>query len=820
MTDLEVAAVATDPAAAATLASAAAVVTAVLSTEAMMGVVAAAAASTAAVTTAAATATAVLSQVSTAASEKTEHQEDWNMTTTTLTIPPQPLENILLQYAIPVYKNPTIEQMQEGVLGLDRLLYHIEHECSNLHAGRAPGFETNTCLTTDLLTGRVWSPYYPYETLRHLAPSPQQQQAATTAQVPLPSPASTLNCYRGIRQAWIERIAFVSTRGTSSNTNAHFVTSNDCSCIATWEHCKSRTIIQIDLANQVLEQNMVQESSHQVTAKMLYEQFHKTTTSSVTATEGATLPCTLSVWDEMYTNPETCPSPYETSYVSQVPIRFLRDRDDYISIYCRLAFACRSSIKVCTSYLFVDDPAQRYILLDLLPHMAMTKDVQVEILVDLMTVESAIMKSVFLPTAQSPSNTPDTNTVAKSQEHDPETITTTSFLKNLLPGSPPFDKGKDEPKSALNFLQKLVGTAATIPQDKFKVRWWCARDGEKKYRIKNHAKCTIFDEQAAFIGGSNLVPTVKSATSDCDLLVQGRKTVQHINNTFLFLWNGMDEENMLAGMSPYQLTEEEKKSDDLATGTTKSHICDKVDVANPNNEKELNECLLTNTVPGDDWDDPNCRVSFVRSTPTSDGEDAILRSVIGAINTSQVSITMCMGHCNIPASFTQALSKACDRGVHVRIMINSLYSNDLRGGQRDLFVSLHHLMTVAPKVRVYATDLLRHKPCLDQQQPAFLHSKYIVIDHEWSAVGSWNLWTRASFYEIEHELLVYSTKVASYLEGKFERESNEMAILLHSADQCLPGNGFCPKGCHMCEGYGPFFVAPSLPSSSVSLIEE
>jgi len=791
MTDLN--AVSTNaPAAAIASAAVATVGAAAVLSEAMI------AASTAVV------ATAVLSQVATTTptTDDTSHQAKQENSTTATTatantttatsIQKQPLEDILHQYVVPVYKHATIAQMHESIEKLDQLLYHIEYECSNPHSGRAPGFETNTLLTTDLLTGRIWSPYYPYETLRNLG----------GGVVPLPSPASALKCYRDIRQAWVERLKFEEERQQRlSNQESLHKEQNFCSCIATWDHCKHRTLIHIDLANQVLEQNMVQESSKQVTTKML---LHKNNQTSP-----------FSSWDEMYMDPETsCPSQDDMEYASQVPIRFLRDRDDYISIYCQMAFQCQTSIKVCTSYLFADDPAHRYILLDLLPHMAAVKGVQVDILVDLMTVESAIMKSALRPAT----NTNQTNTTAATKANNSK-ITNISFLEHLPPNTPGFDNAKNIPKSALAFLQQLVNTACTIPQDKFKVRWWCARDGETKYRIKNHAKCSVFDEQVAFIGGSNLVPTVKSATSDCDLLVQGHDIVRHIHDTFLFLWNGMDDEALSSmprqeeQVATLEEEEEEKKTENF--DTTSLNTAHK----NKENEKDVVPPRLSNTtmIPEDYvWDDPDCRVSFVRSSPTSDGEDAILRAVLGAIHTAKVSITMCMGHCNIPASFTAALAQACERGVQVRLMVNSLYSNDLRGGQRDLFLSLHHLMTAAPKVQVYTTDLLRHKPCVEQQQPAFLHSKYVVVDHEWSAVGSWNLWTRAAFYEMEHELLIYSTKVASYLEGKFDKESNTMAIRLQSPDQCLPGNGFCPKGCYLCEGYGPFFVNP-LPLSSSSL---
>lgn len=87
-------------------------------------------------------------------------------------------------------------------------------------------------------------------------------------------------------------------------------------------------------------------------------------------------------------------------------------------------------------------------------------------------------------------------------------------------------------------------------------------------------------------------------------------------------------------------------------------------------------------------------------------------------------------------------------------------------------------------------------------RPPFLHSKYIVVDSEWSAVGSWNLWTRAAFYEMEGELFVRSSVFASSLRDKFEAEKEEFSVHVETPSDCMQ---FLPKGCALCEGFGPFY---------------
>ena len=155
-----------------------------------------------------------------------------------------------------------------------------------------------------------------------------------------------------------------------------------------------------------------------------------------------------------------------------------------------------------------------------------------------------------------------------------------------------------------------------------------------------------------------------------------------------------------------------------------------------------------------------------------------------------------MGHSNKPMAMARALGEAVRRGVRVQILVNSIFSCDLRVNQRDLFRSIQNLLTVAPGVEVYTTALRSHRTKAKRSSPAqseseekkeeppspagskkeegsdappFLHSKYTVVDHKWTAVGSWNVWTRSAFYEIEHELLIESEAVAAKLEEKFEK---------------------------------------------------
>jgi len=369
-----------------------------------------------------------------------------------------------------------------------------------------------------------------------------------------------------------------------------------------------------------------------------------------------------------------------------------------------------------------------------------------------------------------------------------------SFLDVLPPNfCPEFSPGaRQSPESPMKFLEEVLGAAFSVPDGRFKIRWWCARDTQEKYRIKNHAKCIVIDGKSkgmALMGGSNIVPTVESGDSDLDVLVGGSKVVKKICETFDFLWDSMDAATVI---STTEIIEPQINVDD-----------------DNDNDDNCGASGKPAKFPKQEWTD-RCRVALIRSEPCSSGSDVIFRHVLGAIATAEKTILMCMGHSNKPMALAQALGDAVKRGVRVCLLVNSIYSCDLRVNQRDLFKSVKKLLMVAPGVEVYATALpsMRAAQQLKAENggdraPPFLHSKYTVVDGKWVAVGSWNVWHRSAFYEIEHELLIHSEKIAKNLAEKFEREREATSILLTKPEEC---DVWCPIGCHLCQPFGPFYM--------------
>jgi phosphatidylserine/phosphatidylglycerophosphate/cardiolipin synthase-like enzyme len=358
------------------------------------------------------------------------------------------------------------------------------------------------------------------------------------------------------------------------------------------------------------------------------------------------------IWSECYT-PEKCPSPEEMLplYLDST-VHLLGNIEDYIYSYVDSALKARHTIDISICYLFHIDPVARYILLDLIPFVA-ARGVKVRILFESMTVESQTLRGAFQPVQSSPDGT------CGGQ-----------FDFKLPKGSPPFHRGQKEFRCASHLIREVLNIASSSPN--IDCRFWFARDARCKYRIKNHTKCHVFDGKSngcVIAGGSNVAP--RPGQLDTDFTVQGDISMlyrQHFDS----MWEAMAA---CGGAIDAVSAEEKKEGDEILP------VYDVVSTEETNHRGGMSS-----------------RTLFLPSVPSSLGEDVILRCVLGGIKQAKESIFICMGHCNVPAVVSEALKGATERGVKVEILTNSLYTCDLRNGQRDLFKSLQRMLQIAPMV--------------------------------------------------------------------------------------------------------------------------
>ena len=454
--------------------------------------------------------------------------------------------------------------------------------------------------------------------------------------IPMPCTEIAMKYFLRIKDVWRDRLDWATTKDEV------------CSCIGKWQHRQTMNIL-LSISNQMIEQLMVQEAS-----KCLRNQ-----------------PNLGHIWSECYT-PEKCPSPDEMSslYLDST-VHLLGNLEDYIYSYVDCALKSRHTIDISICYLFHIDPVARYILLDLIPFVA-ARGVKVRILFESMTVESQVLRGVF--------------------------AIGESFDYKLPEGSPPFHNSqKRTSNGASRLIREVLDIASSSPN--IDCRFWFARDERCKYRIKNHIKCSIFDGKLngrVIAGGSNVAP--RPGNLDTDFIVQGDIAGSYLRH-FDMMWNAMSP--YYGGVIDTVSTEEKKEVDETPTFIFSPDVVEEFGGLSEE-KKEVDEILSVENVFSAEETyqrgGMSSKILFLPSVPSSLGEDVILRCVLGGIKQAKESIFICMGHCNVPGVVSESLKEATERGVKVEILTNSLYSCDLRCGQRDLFRSLQQMLQIAPMV--------------------------------------------------------------------------------------------------------------------------
>lgn len=251
----------------------------------------------------------------------------------------QPLSYLIARHPVWIATGiPTATEIDESISHLDSLILALKSVQRELYEeGLSPGFETKA-------SSKQWFRKHVegvYETLPTVNVHTSQGPA-----IPVPSPGAAVKYYEGIRETWLERKRYVEHVDAIGGAAA----ASFCSCISDWAHNKGDVLAL--LSNQSLEQDMIREASDAVTARMAI------------ADPGS---MRGEAFDRLYA-PEHCPTPESVGhlYVPKTSLRVVGGRDDYIRTLTELALRAENTIDIATCYLFSQDPAQRYILLDLL----------------------------------------------------------------------------------------------------------------------------------------------------------------------------------------------------------------------------------------------------------------------------------------------------------------------------------------------------------------------------------------------------------------------------------------------------------------------
>lgn len=146
-------------------------------------------------------------------------------------------------------------------------------------------------------------------------------------------------------------------------------------------------------------------------------------------------------------------------------------------------------------------------------------------------------------------------------------------------------------------------------------------------------------------------------------------------------------------------------------------------------------------------------LSLTNLSPDQDTEE-LSTTISLSIAAATKSVIIVTPYMVLEKRVEQSLIEAADRGVDVRLL--------LPGPVIDSKI-------VQSASQYYYERLLSHGIRIYEYQPTMLHSKYMVIDGTWSIIGSANMDTRSTFFNVENILSIQQAELATDLTKTFEQ---------------------------------------------------
>ena len=255
----------------------------------------------------------------------------------------------------------------------------------------------------------------------------------------------------------------------------------------------------------------------------------------------------------------------------------------------------------------------------------------------------------------------------------------------------------------------LFTKAGKIPG--FKIAGWTQANLLKRQfqiNLRNHRKTLIVDGKIGFFGGINLLDEhitrpEKPPIRDYHFEAEG-PIVQELQYSFLHDW--------------YFITEESP-------------------------EKLLTEEYFPHAEPAG-----NITARLINTGPSTI-EDVAIESFFNSIILAKKQILAVTPYFVPPADILRALRSAALRGVDVRLVVPKENNHRYAGyASRALY---EELLTAG--VRIY------------ERRPPFMHAKALVVDGEFSLVGTANLDVRSLSLNYETSLAVYSAEFSDAMKG-------------------------------------------------------
>ncbi|MEW5848848.1 MAG: phosphatidylserine/phosphatidylglycerophosphate/cardiolipin synthase family protein [Myxococcota bacterium] len=254
-----------------------------------------------------------------------------------------------------------------------------------------------------------------------------------------------------------------------------------------------------------------------------------------------------------------------------------------------------------------------------------------------------------------------------------------------------------------------------------------------------HRKVMIVDGKAAVAGGLNVGnvyshrgPADGQKWRDTDVLMQG-PCVTESAKLFASLWNAQVDAHGLAHAKV-----EAPQTAPAGTGSVRAAIVDDV--------------------------------------PGPQGNSNILLATLKAIEGATKSVDIENAYFISTPAIRDALLKALERGVNVRILTNSAQSVDEPIVSAPILASLPELVEKGAEVYLKKGDTL--------------HSKFLVVDGLFTSVGSYNLHPRSERYEGEVCVAAVDEKLGKEMRAAFEKDIVAAQRVNQASDIQVPKTAF------------------------------
>lgn len=302
--------------------------------------------------------------------------------------------------------------------------------------------------------------------------------------------------------------------------------------------------------------------------------------------------------------------------------------------------------------------------------------------------------------------------------------------------------------------------------------------GERRLQRRMHNKVFVADNIAAIVGGRNLGNEYFDASSsfnfsDLDIIMVGKITHQ-VSAAFDEYWNSelaVPIEAFMSGSPGADDLRKAKRRLQANRERTKGSEYDKA-----TRDSDLLARLLAGNVPFVwtegmfFWDRP----VKVQSSPAKTKDPAVsLAPLLHSFARGARSEVLMMSPYLVPGpAGLQRMREQLERGVKVKILTNSLASNDVKaahGGYARYRMEMLRLGVELYEMKPTAGDSPRERrERISGSSRGALHAKTYVLDRELVFVGSYNLDSRSRTLNTEGGIGIKSPEIAAQAARLFE----------------------------------------------------